>query len=58
MLCPVCGVAMLADKTRDDSETFDVFRCLHCDSTISLAAKAKPPEPLSEIYAFQPLLKR
>jgi hypothetical protein len=38
--CPVCGVAMVASKSRDDSVEFDTFRCLSCETVIS---KPAPP---------------
>jgi hypothetical protein len=38
--CPVCGVAMLASKSRDNLAEFDTFRCLNCDTIIS---KPAPP---------------
>jgi hypothetical protein len=45
MLCPVCGVAMLASKSKQDNPTFDTFRCLRCDSTINLATDTKSSKP-------------
>lgn len=38
--CPVCGIAMLASKSRDDLANFDRFECLTCRTVIS---EAKPP---------------
>jgi hypothetical protein len=38
--CPVCGVAMLASKSRDDMANFDRFECLTCHTVVS---QAKPP---------------
>jgi C4-type Zn-finger protein len=37
--CPVCGIAMLASKSREDLPHFDKFECLTCRSVIS---EAKP----------------
>jgi hypothetical protein len=33
--CPVCRIAMLGTKSREDLATFDTYRCLTCDTTIS-----------------------
>ncbi|MDO8877562.1 MAG: hypothetical protein Q8M24_09655 [Pseudolabrys sp.] len=38
--CPICGIAMQAQKTRDDTPRFDLFECLSCDTTIRVS---KPP---------------
>jgi hypothetical protein len=32
--CPLCGIAMLAGKSRDDLKNFDTFQCLTCHTTI------------------------
>ena len=34
--CPICGLAMLASKSQEDAETYDIFRCLTCQSVVSL----------------------
>jgi hypothetical protein len=38
--CLVCGIAMLASKSRDDLANFDHFECLTCHSVIT---EAKSP---------------
>ena len=43
--CPICGVAMLASKSRPDSLAFDTFDCLRCDTVISVAPVRAAPEP-------------
>jgi hypothetical protein len=37
--CPVCGIAMLASKSRDDLPAPDIFECLQCHTVIR---EAKP----------------
>jgi hypothetical protein len=32
--CPVCGIAMVRSKSREDVAEFDTYRCLTCDTTI------------------------
>jgi hypothetical protein len=39
--CLVCGIAMLASKSREDLLHFDKFECLTCRSVIS---EAKPAD--------------
>jgi hypothetical protein len=39
--CPICGIAMLASKSREDADDFDTFECLACRTTIS---KRKPAD--------------
>jgi len=44
--CPLCGIAMLASKSRDTQADFDTFRCLTCHTTIletASAGKSAPP---------------
>ena len=46
--CPLCGIAMLASKSREDLRNFDTFQCLTCDTTIVKSAPTagtgrKPP---------------
>jgi len=33
-LCPVCRLAMVASKSREDLERSDLFRCLRCGTEI------------------------
>jgi ssDNA-binding Zn-finger/Zn-ribbon topoisomerase 1 len=33
-ICPVCGVAMLARKSREDGDRYDIFSCLGCGAEI------------------------
>jgi hypothetical protein len=40
--CPICGIAMLGSKSREDSAKFDTYRCLTCDTTIR-ESPALPP---------------
>jgi hypothetical protein len=42
--CPICGIAMQAKKSRDDSPQFDLFECLSCDTTIRHAKPAAKGE--------------
>jgi hypothetical protein len=35
--CPVCGVAMVGAKLRNDGKRFDLFRCLQCSTVIDLS---------------------
>ena len=39
--CPLCGVAMLGSKSSKDSQQFDTFACLRCETTVTFAP---PPE--------------
>ena len=39
-LCPLCGLAMQASKSRENLAHFDTFNCLSCDTMI---VEAKPP---------------
>ena len=32
--CPICRLAMVANKSRDDLDRPDVFRCLNCGTEI------------------------
>jgi hypothetical protein len=38
--CPVCGIAMLASKSRDALANFDRFECLTCHTVVR---EAQPP---------------
>jgi len=40
--CPVCGIAMLAGKSKDQLPHYDTFKCLTCDTTIVETARPKP----------------
>ena len=40
--CPVCGIAMLANKSKDDLSEFDTFQCLTCGTTIR--ESKRPPD--------------
>ena len=40
--CPVCGIAMVASKSREDLAYFDKFECLSCHTVIN---KGKPRPP-------------
>jgi hypothetical protein len=44
--CPICGVAMLASKSGQDSPDFDTFDCLRCRAVISMAPVRTPPKPV------------
>ena len=39
--CPLCGVAMLGSKSSKESQQFDTFACLRCETTVTFAP---PPE--------------
>jgi len=43
--CPLCGVAMLASKSNKDSQQFDTFACLRCETTITFAPSPEDPKP-------------
>lgn len=47
--CPLCGIAMLASKSRDDRKHYDTFQCLTCHTTIVEAA------PAADAAARQPV---
>jgi hypothetical protein len=32
--CPICGIAMVGSKSREDLAKFDTYQCLTCDTTI------------------------
>lgn len=42
--CPICGVAMQADRSRADLADFDMFRCLNCETIISESKPVPPPD--------------
>jgi hypothetical protein len=42
--CPICGVAMLASKSKPDSPDFDTFDCLRCNAVISVAPVRTAPD--------------
>ncbi len=35
--CPVCSLAMVAEKSNEDAPRPDTFSCLHCGCVISIA---------------------
>ena len=39
--CPLCGVAMLGSKSSKESQQFDTFACLRCETTVTFTP---PPE--------------
>ena len=41
-VCPICGVAMQASKSRESLREFDTFACLSCDTMI---IETKPQSP-------------
>lgn len=43
--CPVCGITMLASKSRENLANFDTFQCLSCHSVIT---ESKPPLTVSD----------
>jgi len=45
--CPVCGITMIASKSRDDLAHFDTFTCLSCGSVTALSAPPPKPPPQS-----------
>jgi len=38
--CPLCGLAMLASRSQPDSDRFDLFQCLRCETVIDLSGSA------------------
>jgi hypothetical protein len=38
--CPLCGIAMIGSKSRDDSQQVDTFSCLKCETVISFVPPA------------------
>lgn len=40
--CPVCGIAMLASKSRENLARFDKFECLTCQTVISETQTRSP----------------
>jgi len=55
--CPVCGIAMLASKSREDLAHFDLFECLSCRTQIRETKPRPAPGdtnfPLGETRARQ-----
>jgi hypothetical protein len=43
--CPVCGVAMMGSKSKEDRPRDDVYSCLRCETVVSLAHPSKNPGP-------------
>jgi len=43
--CPLCGLAMLASRSRPDSNRFDIFQCLHCETVVDLSGAHNRPRP-------------
>jgi hypothetical protein len=43
--CPVCGIAMQAARSRDDSAYFDRFECFSCHTTINVPPPRPNPPP-------------
>jgi hypothetical protein len=41
--CPLCGIAMQAKKSRENTDKYDVFECLNCQTVIS-ETPPRPPE--------------
>jgi hypothetical protein len=42
--CPICGVAMLASKSKPDSLDFDTLDYLRCNAAISAAPVRTAPD--------------
>ena len=40
--CPVCRLAMVGSKSRDDLERPDIFHCLNCGTEIIETPRPKP----------------
>jgi hypothetical protein len=38
--CPICRVAMVGEKSREDLAGYDVQRCLRCDTVVHIGAPA------------------
>jgi len=38
--CPICGVAMIGEKSNPEREDFAIHRCLNCGSVIDESEKA------------------
>jgi 5-methylcytosine-specific restriction endonuclease McrA len=45
--CPLCGIAMLASRSRPDSNRFDIFQCLQCETVIDLSGAVTRGSPRS-----------
>lgn len=43
--CPVCGTSMVGEKSDEESEDFDLHRCLSCGSVVALAGDPDLDEP-------------
>jgi hypothetical protein len=41
--CPICGLAMIAHKSRPDSAAYDLFQCLACETELRLAGGRGSP---------------
>jgi hypothetical protein len=35
--CPVCGVAMIASRSKPEQPHYDLFRCLQCHTEIDMS---------------------
>jgi hypothetical protein len=42
--CPLCGLAMLGSRSKEDIPHFDTFACLTCGTTMTFAPAPKGPE--------------
>jgi hypothetical protein len=40
--CPICGITMLASKSREDLREFDRFECQTCNTTIRCTPQPAP----------------
>ncbi len=41
-LCPVCRIAMVREHLDRSARPGEVYRCLTCDFTLTIAAPARP----------------
>jgi Zn-finger nucleic acid-binding protein len=41
--CPVCGISMMASKSRDEAQDYDIFTCPRCDCVI--VSRSREPDP-------------
>jgi hypothetical protein len=37
--CPLCGLAMIAHKSRPEAAAYDVYECLACESELRLSGE-------------------
>ena len=40
--CPLCGIAMLANKSHPTKAEFDTWNCLRCDTEIAMKLPRPP----------------